>query len=334
MRMAGRMEGRWLRLVSLGACLIGWAVAGSAAEQKPVRHVLAPYHRDQTCFRWLDIADNPYSEAFRRRFRYREGQVVVTYTTTEGDTLRGTLVARGLKPNFAYQLKLEGRPSPPGIADAPKPANWANEQLGSVGRWWCLEDASNTWVSSYARSTPSYQDSTPSYGRGGTSSMDPFDGYGDTGYSNRGSYYAYGSYHEGHTLLGYLIFDFFVTDANGNARHEFTVDSSYHVLWKTSQSPPGFDDGPTRTFSVRGERGPFYERVISPTRVAIYPEQEYGRPEPGQLRLPPGKYRCRLLLTEESFHASGWGSKQNLGGHWAHALSDENLEFTIVSPAD
>lgn len=335
--MAGDCRAPWAQvpwMVGLAVCLCGMP-PGARAE--PVRHVLAPYHRDQTRFRWMDIADNPYSKEFRRRFRYREGQVAVTYTTAEGGVLRGRLVARGLKPNFAYQLKLEGRPSPPGLPGACPLAAWSNAQIGSLGRWWCLEDAANAWMPSYltrllgspagsaseTRWLPAPEDGLEDGGPGAE----------DEDLDSPGS--RYGDYHEGHTLLGYLLFDFFVTDHEGNASHEFAVNSSYHVLWKTTQVPPGPTDGPVRRFTVRGERGRAYGREVGPTQVAIYAEHEFGRPEPGQVRLPPGRYRCRLLLTEESFHAyGGWGRRENLGGQWAHALSDENLEFTVVRTTD
>lgn len=261
-----------------------------------VTHTLTPYSRGEMKYRWRDIADATYSSAFRKAFRYREGQVTVTYSDPAAPTLRGKLVAHGLKPNFAYQIKLEGRPTGPRplredrLAD---PANWSNQQIGSVGRWWCLEDDWNTW-----------------------------------------EYYGVSSYHEGHTLLGYLLFDFFVTDGQGNAAVEFSVDSSFHVLWKTSQFPPGSTDGRPRTFLVRGTSSYGYPKAVKPVRVSIYAEHEYGRPVPGQLRLPPGKYACRLLLTEESFHSYSWGKDADLGGHWAHCLSDENLEFTLLPSND
>jgi len=36
-------------------------------------------------------------------------------------------------------------------------------------------------------------------------------------------------------FTGYLVFDYFITDENGDAIVSFETDSSYHVLWKTSQ---------------------------------------------------------------------------------------------------
>jgi hypothetical protein len=270
--------------------------AQDAPDGKPetATRALKPYTRGETKYRWMDIADNRYSHAFRRKFRYRADQVKVTYTTT-GATLRGKLTARGLKPNFAYQVKLEGRPTKKGIStdEADTPSNWANTRLGKAGRWWCVECDSNTWVDSYGS-----------------------------------------SYHEGHSVLGYLLFDFLVTDNRGNAEHEFVVDSSFHVLWKVSQYGPAETDSKARTFRVEGRRDYGYSKTPKRSEVSIYAEREYGRCEPGKLRLPSGRYACRLLLTEESFHAYGWGDDADAGGHWAHCLSDEYLEFTIKAPEE
>jgi hypothetical protein len=264
------------------------ASPGPIAASAPVTHGLAPYTRGRIQFRWLDVADNPYSEAFRKSFRYQPGQVSVTYRV-EGRVLVGRLTARGLKPNFAYQIKLEGRPAGPAPAE-PDPEDavaWSNRQIGTLGRWWCVEEDCNTWDASA------------------------------------------GDYHKGHTLLGYLLVDFFVTDARGNAVREFRSDSSFHVLWKKSQYAPAATDGRMRKSVVRGDAAYAYPARLPRSEVQIYPEREYGRAEPGKLRFPPGRYACRLLLTEESFHAYGMEEEGQYGGYWAHCLSDEELVFTV-----
>ena len=60
-------------------------------------------------YRWLDIADQEYSPAFRETFKYADASVTVEYLKT-ADTFRGKLSAKNLKPNFAYQVKLVGEP--------------------------------------------------------------------------------------------------------------------------------------------------------------------------------------------------------------------------------
>ena len=75
-------------------------------------------------FRWLDVANQPFSQFFRENYDYTQADVEVTYEIV-GDSFQGTLTATNLKPNFAYQLKLSGIP---GTA--------ANERIGLAGRWW------------------------------------------------------------------------------------------------------------------------------------------------------------------------------------------------------
>lgn len=86
--------------------------------------------------RWMDIADYLYSSVFRDTFEYPTSTVVLSYTTQEAP-LRFTVSApsHALKPNFCYQMKLEG-PSQPWSNESTG-ADFENYQLGSNGRWWC-----------------------------------------------------------------------------------------------------------------------------------------------------------------------------------------------------
>jgi hypothetical protein len=78
--------------------------------------------------RWKDIAGNMYEGPLPasgnswRNNAYTGASVSVNYGVT-GSRLTGTITATGLKPNFAYQLKLEGS------SDA-----WTNSTLASIGR--------------------------------------------------------------------------------------------------------------------------------------------------------------------------------------------------------
>ncbi|KKK57897.1 hypothetical protein LCGC14_3049870 [marine sediment metagenome] len=77
-------------------------------------------------FRWLDVADQAYSQDFQDSYDYTQADVEVTYRSKRG-IFQGTLNAGSLKPNFAYQLKLVGYPD----------IDWgANERIGLAGRWW------------------------------------------------------------------------------------------------------------------------------------------------------------------------------------------------------
>ena len=65
--------------------------------------------KKQTNERWSDISGNYYSEKFTSKFTYDgKGAEVLVAIEEKSDTLRGRLEAKGLKPNFAYQIKLRG----------------------------------------------------------------------------------------------------------------------------------------------------------------------------------------------------------------------------------
>lgn len=67
---------------------------------------------DEKHERWCDIAGNIYSSAFIAAFDYERpstnGPIVRVKVEKKSDTFRGLLEAHGLKPNFAYQIKLRG----------------------------------------------------------------------------------------------------------------------------------------------------------------------------------------------------------------------------------
>ena len=46
---------------------------------------------------------------------------------------------------------------------------------------------------------------------------------------------------------------------------------------------------------------------------------------PGEVELPVGEYRVRLVLTEESFHQSGL-----FGGNWESVMSNDTINFNIA----
>ena len=52
-------------------------------------------------FRWLDVANQPFSQFFFENYDYTQADVTVTYEIVEG-IFQGTLMAFNLKPNFAY----------------------------------------------------------------------------------------------------------------------------------------------------------------------------------------------------------------------------------------
>lgn len=286
----GSLSAWLLALAVLGAVLAPSGHVRTAARETAVR--LRPAAGGLTsptgAYRWLDVADRPYGAAFCRRFRYRDVDVRVR-CRARGSRFAGRLTARGLKPDFAYQLKLVGTP---GTA--------TNERLGLAGRWWEETWANGAWTAGANLNdkgdgmAPSPNDRMYLLHRDA-----PGDGPGGRRYR--------------HT--GYLAFAIFVTDARGRADVPFAAADSFHVFWKTSQRPPAVGDGPVTTRAV----GPDPAQT-----VGLYGEWE--RLPAGGVRLPPGDYRCRLVLTEESFHGTA-----PLAGAWAAALAAP-VRFRITAP--
>ena len=253
-------------------------------------------------YRWRDAAGHLYGDDFRAAYTYDRARVTVTFAP-HGAVLAGTLEAAGLKPNFAYQFKLDGLPE-----EDPE----ANERLGLTGRWW-----EQVW------------DAAPGAWSAGGNLNDKGDGTSpnpnDRTYLDRRDAPDPGSPSgRRYRYTGYRVLDGFVTDSAGGATLPFVEDASWHVLWRTDQREPAAGDGPVKTATFDPTPGPdsAYAADYPPASVTIYGEWE--RLPAGGIRLPPGVYRLRFLLTEESFH----GVDGELSGSWAHALAAP-FEFTV-----
>lgn len=84
-------------------------------------------------FRWKDIGTNTYAQTYQDTYLYADAEVAVTYAPCQGLTFVGHLSAANLKPNFAYQIKLVGKPTGIWGEDGD---DAANEMIGYTGRWW------------------------------------------------------------------------------------------------------------------------------------------------------------------------------------------------------
>ncbi len=218
-------------------------------------------------YRCRDIADNRYWPQWTPHSPepYTTADVRIVYKTT-AETFTGTLYASGLKPNFAYQMKIVGDP---------QLSTWASQQLGQFGRWWV-------------------------------------DGVGNVSNWQLNA-------------RGYFIFDFFITDENGDAQKQFRLLRSYHVLWRTTQRPRRANDSqPVTHHMVGGSWG--YSGPIPSGTVTIYAEIEH----PVTIALPPGDYRALFVLQEESFHnGMSQGTTYSDGGYWQSAMGTE-VSFRVV----
>jgi hypothetical protein len=223
--------------------------------------------------RWCDILGNYYTREFVQRFSYADtgpaGPKVWIKVEPQGLALSGRLEARGLKPNFAYQLKLFGDFA----ADRP-----GFELIGKAGRWRLPGRATN------------YSD----------------DDYADCPAAEKP------------LVEAYILFDYFVTDAHGDAGRNFYLDSSLHVLWQTTQYSYGVPTDDLVRVTVNASDPAVYARPKTELQtVGLWSERESSRYQAGNqiIRLPPRAYQAALVLTEESFH-----SHDNDGGWWATVL--------------
>ncbi|KPJ56498.1 MAG: hypothetical protein AMS16_02290 [Planctomycetes bacterium DG_58] len=272
--------------------------AGRMVLAETTTEPLGVIHDDDANQRWRDIATNPYDTQKVEGYVYEQATVSITYETS-GSTFRGTITAGNLKPNFAYEIKFNGKPA---IIWGEDGDDWANEQIGYKGRWWVDEYDAETGV----------------WLRGGNSNDSEYELWKAQGFTDGSTVYAF---------QGYMLFDYMVTDASGKATKSFALDSTFHVLYKTTQrTPQAGDSTPTKHTVVALASSDWYSRDYRKKRtsVEIYGQREPGRPAAGECRLEKGDYNVRVFLTEESFHESAPRS-----GSWATVMSHDGVVFRI-----
>jgi hypothetical protein len=260
-------------------------------------------------FRWLDVADQAYSRFFQTNYDYGNPEVAVGVDyPAVADVFAGTLTAAGLKPNFAYQIKIEGSPG----------ARLDNERVGLAGRWWQEQWLTDHWGNGANLNLQPDPDPAYAYPNRNPNDM--------TYFVRRDLTDASG--HLAYRYTGYVVLGYFVTDAEGAATVPFRLDNSYHVLWKTQQRMRDPErDGPLlqAPLDAASSYHPLaYERAGATTTVSVFGEWE--RLPRGAVVLPPGEYEVRFVLAEESFHATSV-----LGGRWARAL-EADLHFVCAGP--
>jgi len=257
-------------------------------------HVLRPMPVEEPMQpRWRDVADVAYARDFREEFSYDACEVRVEYEAC-ARTLKGWLRARGLKPWFVYQIKLVG------AAPVLGPDETDNVDMESWSSWqlgrmgrWWCHDCD--WNVSDAE---------------------------------LGEHLS-----KGHEVRGYLLFDWLITDGQGECDHQFWMDRSLHVLWKVGQRDRGEHDSAPRWYGIeRGEYGYESGDVGGGGEEAVFGEWEPARATVGKLGVPAGEYRVRMNLTEETWHSNLGDRTQELGGHWAWVL-DGDLQFTVSDEA-
>jgi hypothetical protein len=206
---------------------------------------------------------------------YSNALVTVTFNSVMNN-FAAHISATGLKPGFAYQVKLLGTPACAGGSDA------VNEKIGYSGRWYCPLCGSDPNANN--RNDAQYE----------ACKVNP-------------------SCTE--CIYGYLIFDYFTADANGNAEVDVTTDASYHVLW--------CDASNVDLYFVDKSQSPFKDNTLKCTDPKLCHSYDViGETERASFsELPEGTYSdVKIALTEESFHQAC--------GTWATVL-EQSLSFTI-----
>ncbi|MCK4522388.1 MAG: hypothetical protein KAU20_07485, partial [Nanoarchaeota archaeon] len=200
------------------------------------------------------------------QYNYSLASANITYDN-HGNTFTGKLIGHNLKPNFSYQMKLEGKPA---CIYGDDGDNVSNEKIGYIGRWWDHDYCTTTcnigdeWVEE----------------------------------------------HPDHCITGYILFDHFTTDGNGNIEKNFSIDSSYHVLWCSAP------EGGNNNNYLAGGYCPANNLWAEPQ------SSNPTRPPPGEVNMSNGNYSLRFLLTEESFHNASTGQ-------WPTVMSADNIIFDI-----
>ena len=299
---------RGLRRRTVRACLLTLVLCAggglsAVGDNVTLSHIDSGTTSPTAQYRWLDVADQAYASSIRSSYSYTQASVQVSFDPV-ADVLSGTLTATDLKPNFAYQLKLLGTP---GTA--------SNERIGLAGRWW-----QETWDGS------AWSGGTNLNDKGDGSSPNPND---LVYFSTRDVPDATSPTSRHYRYSAYFVLDYFITDETGSASPNFRADSSYHVLWKTTQQAHSAQDGPLETALFDPDPSQAAYGIDYPaSTVSIFGEWE--RLPVSGVFLASGEYACQVLLTEESFHGSGG----TLAGSWAGAMS-AGLAFTILSvPGD
>jgi predicted ribosomally synthesized peptide with SipW-like signal peptide len=158
--------------------------------------------------------------------------------------------------------------------------NEANEYIGYKGRWTCLNCSCS--------------------GSGCNR--------GDSDYENNNS----------ECIAGYLVWDFFTTDENGDATKLVTTDNSYHVLHCNGGTCGVSNDNQLQNSDCSGTNPDYPYCNVNDV------EGELERPESiscGSLTLNPGTYNLQLVITEESFHT-------DCRGTWTTVMGGD-IEFEI-----
>lgn len=129
------MKSTWRPFLScLLLVIAGWLATGHTCSATTVNlyPAVGVTTWPTSTFRWKDIATNLYAASYQTTYVYDDAQVTLNYDAV-GSTFSGHLSAVNLKPNFAYQMKIVGKPTALWGAEGD---DETNERIGYIGRWW------------------------------------------------------------------------------------------------------------------------------------------------------------------------------------------------------
>jgi len=145
-----------VRTCLAAACLM---LVQAPAPADVVTRYLEPFpdiEQDPYQMYWNDITGTAYTQDFIDDFSYDNATVRLDYSSFDPYHFSGSLYATGLKPNFCYQIKLNGKPEDYYGSDGD---DASNEDIGYMGRWWREEpnpDNANDAEYEANRDDPSY----------------------------------------------------------------------------------------------------------------------------------------------------------------------------------
>jgi len=128
------LHGKWAICMVLAALsVVSWIAAPCLSATVDLDPLVDTETWPDAPFRWKDIATNLYAQAYKDTYTYDQAGVAVSFDSVQDSVFAGHISAVGLKPNFAYQVKLVGKPS--GLWGA-EGDDLTNERIGYAGRWW------------------------------------------------------------------------------------------------------------------------------------------------------------------------------------------------------
>ena len=240
-----------------------WAMAAFCAHAMALEFVPQPITGGT--YRFKDCNGQVFGASYIQQYSYANAQVKVTLDPAGAPYLAGLIQAAGLKPNFAYQIKLGGRNSklnPAGGGD-----DATNERLGLQGRWW--------------RAYPN-----------------PANAKDDDYFAHKDDpNYAY----SGYLIIGFFITD---AQGGFTGRFEGD-NSFHVLWRTSQRTPSQNDGPIFNFVLPATAGNPAYDMPFPALPMGIYGEWEPTRALPGTLAMTKGHYACDFILTEESFHDSG-----------------------------